>query len=84
MKNYQITEFSAWLNVDNGDLGSIDEIENHIQSIQSIATNDLDSSIKDHLLPDLELFGYPGLNDPNIQTETLIETQNMIKHNTKI
>ncbi|WP_296890222.1 ATP-dependent endonuclease [uncultured Methanobrevibacter sp.] len=70
--------------VDNGDLGSIDEIENHIQSIQSIATNDLDSSIKDHLLPDLELFGYPGLNDPNIQTETLIETQNMIKHNTKI
>ena len=35
-------------------------------------------------MPDLELFGYPGLNDPNIQTETLIETQNMIKHNTKI
>lgn len=70
--------------VENKDLSSNDQIENHIQSIQSIAFNDLDSSIKDQLLPNLKLFGYPGLNDPNIQTETLIETQNIIKNYTKI
>ena len=69
--------------VENKDL-SADDIENHIQSIQSIAINDLDSSIKTHLLPKLKDFGYPGLNDPNIQTETLIETQDIIKNYTKI
>ena len=70
--------------VENKDLGANDKIEDHIQSIQSIAINNLDSSIKTQLLPNLELFGYPGLNDPNIQTETLIETQNLIKNYTKI
>lgn len=70
--------------VENKDLSADDKIENHIQSIQSIAINNLDSSIKTQLLPNLELFGYPGLNDPNIQTETLIETQNLIKNYTKI
>ena len=70
--------------VENRDWSSNDEIENHIQTIQSIAINDLDSSIKEHIFPKLELFGYPGFNDPNIQTETLIETENLIKNNTKI
>lgn len=70
--------------VENKDLSVDDKIEDHIQSIQSIAINNLDSSIKTQLLPNLELFGYPGLNDPNIQTETLIETQNLIKNYTKI
>ena len=70
--------------IENKDLSSNDKIEKHVQSIQSIAINNLDSSIKNQLLPNLELFGYPGLNDPNIQTETLIETQNLIKNYTKI
>ena len=70
--------------VENKDLTADDKIEDYIQSIQSIAINNLDSSIKTQLLPNLELFGYPGLNDPNIQTETLIETQNLIKNYTKI
>ena len=70
--------------VENKDLSADDKIEDYIQSIQSIAINNLDSSIKTQLLPNLELFGYPGLNDPNIQTETLIETQNLIKNYTKI
>lgn len=70
--------------VENRDSNSDDKIDAHIQSIQSIAVNDLDLSIKNQLIPDLKLFGYPGLNDPNIQTETLIETKDLIKSNTKI
>lgn len=70
--------------VENMEWSSNDKIVNHVQTIQSIAINDLDSSIKDQLFPKLKLFGYPGLNDPNIQPETLIETENLIKNNTKI
>ena len=71
-------------NVENRDWSSDEEINENIQKIQEIAINDLDSSIKNQLLPNLKLFGYPGLNDPHIQTETLIETENLIKNNTKI
>lgn len=70
--------------VENTDWSSDKEIKKNIQKIQNIAINDLDSSIKNQLFPNLKLFGYPGLNDPNIQTETLIETENLIKNNTKI
>lgn len=70
--------------VDNKDLSSNDEIEKNIQEIQTIAIDKLDSTIQTQLLPNLKIFGYPGLNDPNIQTETLIETQNLIKNHTKI
>ena len=82
-KNVNILTKVLFDTVENKDL-SADDIENHIQSIQSIAINELDSSIKTHLLPKLKDFGYPGLNDPNIQTETLIETQELIKNYTKI
>lgn len=70
--------------VDNRDLNLDEEIEKPIQEIQSIAFNKLDSTIQTQILPSLDFFGYPGLNDPNIQTETLIESQNLIKNNTKI
>ena len=70
--------------MDNRDLNLDEEIEKPIQEIQSIAFNKLDSTIQTQILSSLEFFGYPGLNDPNIQTETLIESQNLIKNNTKI
>lgn len=70
--------------VDNNDLSSNEEIEKNIQEIQTIAIDKLDSTIETQLFPSLELFGYPGLNDPNIQTETMIETQNLIKNHTKV
>ena len=57
--------------VDNKDLSSNDEIEKNIQEIQTIAIDKLDSTIQTQLLPNLKIFGYPGLNDPNIQTENL-------------
>ena len=36
------------------------------------------------LIPTLELFGYPGLNDPKIRTETLLDTQSLLEGHTRI
>lgn len=35
-------------------------------------------------LPALSLFGYPGLNDPGLSTETTIDTAGLLKDHTKI
>lgn len=36
------------------------------------------------LLPVLSLFGYPGLTDPKLKTETTLDTKNLLDSNTKI
>ncbi len=36
------------------------------------------------LIPTLELFGYPGLNDPKIHTETLLDAQSLLEAHTRI
>lgn len=54
-----------------------------IKDIQSKVDNDFNAQL-DKLLPALGLFGYPGLSDPNLSTETTIDVANILESHTKI
>lgn len=54
-----------------------------IDDIQGIVDTDFNNQL-DTLLPALGLFGYPGLSDPNLSTETTIDVSNILESHTKI
>lgn len=58
-------------------------IEEAVDKLQSTVDVDFNDKINE-LLPQLETFGYPGLNDPHIRTETTVNLDNLMKNNTKI
>ncbi|WP_242775159.1 ATP-dependent nuclease [Brevibacillus parabrevis] len=54
-----------------------------IQKIQGELDIDFNNQLK-NLLPAISLFGYPGLRDPNLITETLLNIDTLLKNYTKI
>lgn len=60
-----------------------DEIENVIQGLQNTVDTDLRKSV-DGLLPTFGLFGYPGLSDPRISTQTTLSAKSLLESSTKI
>lgn len=54
-----------------------------IDDIQGIVNTNFNIEL-DKLLPALGLFGYPGLSDPNLITETTIDVSNILDSHTKI
>lgn len=59
------------------------ELEKVVGELQS----KIDTDFKDRLnalLPALNLFGYPGLSDPNLSTETKLDLKNILESNTII
>jgi putative ATP-dependent endonuclease of OLD family len=54
-----------------------------IDDIQEKVDADFNAQL-DTLLPALGLFGYPGLSDPNLSTETTIDIANILESHTKI
>lgn len=54
-----------------------------IDEIQDKVDADFNKQL-DALLPALGLFGYPGLSDPNLSTETTIDVSNILESHTKI
>jgi len=59
------------------------ELEAEVKGLQTILDRDFQSKV-DALLPNLNLFGYPGLSDPSITTKTTFEAKTIIENNTKI
>jgi predicted ATP-dependent endonuclease of OLD family len=59
------------------------KIEKSIDDLQSSVNNDLKGKIN-KLLPMLSLFGYPGLSDPNISAEPIVDIKTILESNTKI
>ncbi len=59
------------------------ELEATVGEIQQVVDQDLKEKI-DALLPSLEIFGYPGLSDPNLTTKTTFDAQTIVESNTKI
>lgn len=54
-----------------------------VQTIQG----DIDTNFNEQLmtlLPAFNLFGYPGLPDPNLRTETILDVERLLKNHTKI
>lgn len=54
-----------------------------IADIQEKVDTDFNTQLN-KLLPALGLFGYPGLSDPNLSTETTIDVSNILESHTKI
>jgi len=54
-----------------------------VDEIQAKVDNDFNQRL-DALLPALQIFGYPGLSDPNLSTETTIDIGNILDSHTRI
>jgi putative ATP-dependent endonuclease of OLD family len=54
-----------------------------IKEIQQKVDTDFNEKL-DKLLPALKIFGYPGLADPNLSTETTLDVANILDSHTKI
>lgn len=59
------------------------KIEESINQLQTNINDDLKGKINE-LLPMLSLFGYPGLSDPKITAEPIIDIKTILESNTKI
>lgn len=59
------------------------KIEKSIETLQEKVDRDFNDQVNE-LLPALSLFGYPGLGDPGLHTETHIEVGKFMETHTKI
>lgn len=59
------------------------ELESVVNEIQGKVDTDFKEKV-DALLPALKLFGYPGLSDPKLSTETKFDVKTILESNTKI
>lgn len=60
-----------------------EELQIVIKEIQQKVDTDFNEKL-DKLLPALQIFGYPGLADPNLSTETTIDISNILDSHTRI
>ena len=58
-------------------------IQEMVQQIQRDINENFDGQLS-KLLPTFELFGYPGLPDPGLLTETLLDARGLIDNHTRI
>jgi predicted ATP-dependent endonuclease of OLD family len=59
------------------------ELEDAVKAIQDRIGNDFNLKL-DALLPALSLFGYPGLADPKLRTETTLDVARLLTNHTKV
>ncbi|MHB0997766.1 MAG: ATP-dependent nuclease [Armatimonadota bacterium] len=59
------------------------ELEGAVQDIQKKIDTDFKGQLA-KLLPALSLFGYPGLNDPKLNTETILDVERLLGNHTKL
>ena len=68
---------------DSGSHAIAQELEVAVKSIQDKISDDFNEKL-DQLLPALSLFGYPGLNDPKLLTETTLDVAKLLTNHTKV
>ncbi len=59
------------------------EINSVVDELQTKVDSDFQDKLKD-LLPSLSLFGYPGLNDPNLSAQTELSVKSLLESNTRV
>ena len=59
------------------------QLEAAVHTIQGDLDQTFNVKLTD-LLPTFQLFGYPGLPDPRLRTETVLDVQRLLKNHTKI
>ncbi len=65
------------------DKSTAKELADIVSDIQKKIDEDFNKSLN-KFLPALNQFGYPGLNDPGIRTETVLDTQRLLSNHTKL
>ncbi len=67
----------------DADKGVVNELNNAVSGVQS----NIDKEFKDaleSLLPSLKEFGYPGLNDSILKTETILDVEKLLREHTTL
>ncbi len=68
---------------DDKDREVVQRLEGTVKSIQESIDTDFRDQL-DELLPTFSLFGYPGLSDPRLCTETTLDVQRLLSSHTKL
>ncbi len=58
-------------------------LEDAVKTAQDGINREFDEQLK-NLLPAISLFGYPGLGDPEILTETTLDVERLLQNHTKV
>jgi len=61
----------------------IKSLEDAIQGVQQEIDEGFNAQLE-NLFPTFSMFGYPGLSDPNLLTETTLDVQRLLKNHTKV
>jgi predicted ATP-dependent endonuclease of OLD family len=65
------------------DKATAKKLEAAVEGVQSEIDRSFSEQLKE-LLPTIQLFGYPGLPDPKLRTETVLGVERLLKDHTKI
>lgn len=68
---------------DENDKRSAKELEDSVIEMQGEIDVNFNTQMK-QLIPALDLFGYPGLSDPKLRTETTLDVTRLLKDHTRI
>lgn len=68
---------------DSTDRDIVKRLEDAVESIQEGIDDGFNKQLID-LVPAFSLFGYPGLSDPGLCTETTLDVQKLLKDHTKV
>lgn len=60
-----------------------EEVNKVVEELQTKVDTDFKKKVKD-LLPALSIFGYPGLQDPNLSAATELNVKSLLESNTKV
>lgn len=60
-----------------------EEVNKVVEDLQEKVDTDFQEKVKE-LLPKLEIFGYPGLQDPNLSAATELNVKSLLESNTRV
>ena len=66
-----------------GDKTKADKLETAVEGVQSQIDKDFNAQLVE-LVPTFELFGYPGLADPRLRTETRLDVEQLLSNHTSV
>jgi len=68
---------------DEADRATAKELSEAVEGVQADINLKFDATLKG-LLPAFKLFGYPGLPDPELRTETVFDVELLLNNNTRV
>jgi predicted ATP-dependent endonuclease of OLD family len=66
-----------------GDQTTVNTLKTAVNQVQTQIDGDFNEQLK-NLLPAFDLFGYPGLADPQLRTETVLKVEQLLSNHTTV